>query len=471
MWKSPLWIVGMFLSVFVNATLTLVAFFFASATVVTSFAGVHIMFNMIIAKSWGGESTACWDYVGSACVVAGIILVVWFAGKELAVSSVELFFESVGSIGGILFFSISGAIILLALMLAIDKLAKLMEVNCIRIAAVFERLILSTAPGVCGGCSNISGKALTVVVGQMIPTKGWVLLQWQSIAILCMTGLFAVLQLILLNVGLKKFDAIYVVPVINSVLIAAGSIGGIVVFKEIPIEAGFFTLGLVLVVGGVVALSYGKYDSEKDVNGAEGAGDALIQQQGDTEPLVETRGAAPTEGSSPARKGCLEVICAPLVDATIKSLAVENVVVSRHPSFARSRSIRTSQASLSRRHTYEPGAVPGGSEELPPHTGGAAASSSSPAPVAGAGDAKPLRPASSAERSGGKDASKGTELTESSALKGGGKKGDAQSNSKPASGGYTTDYTTSGGPQSAQGSTSNDTSSVENPNSGNTDIP
>lgn len=140
-------------------------------------------------------------------------------------------------------------------------------------------------------------------------------------------------------------QAIYVVPIINSVLIATGALGGVVLFREVPANLPLFTIGLALVLIGVVALSYGKYEAEKrqvEEDLSRGGG---LSRAGNADPLLprgRSGGSLFEEGGPgglagmPRRggdspDGCWDILLRPLTDASVNILVRNNTMNASYP--------------------------------------------------------------------------------------------------------------------------------------------
>ncbi|PFH34382.1 hypothetical protein BESB_075340 [Besnoitia besnoiti] len=395
MWRSPLWTVGMFLTVVVNTLCTLIALVFTPATIVTSFAGVHIFWNTILAKTLNHEQTVWYDYAGVTAITVGITLIVACSGKDRTIDSIESFVGNLGCASSacfclVLFVLICfGSTITLAPTLLGLPPASCTADSCsrsagedegrslsppgqhashgnslsvslegaeefcvdIRRARVIERFAVAATSGACGGLSNLFAKAV-LLLGNATASPGGVdeakealggtlRYDWTAGSLVVIVAVVSVMQIVFLSTSLRRFEAIYVVPTINSVLIASGAIGGVILFEEVPRDAPLFALGLVLVVSGVTALSYGKYEAEKQ-KVAEDLRLQAAQGNSNAEPLLPTHersrfssllgfGASFFEGGR-ACDGCCDTLFRPLTSASVNILVRNNTMNAHYPS-------------------------------------------------------------------------------------------------------------------------------------------
>ncbi|PHJ20047.1 magnesium transporter nipa [Cystoisospora suis] len=118
-----------------------------------------------------------------------------------------------------------------------------------------QRFALSCASGIVGGCTNVGAKILVILLAEFMNYPLQALSRWSTYLILFLTSILGFFQLYYLNLALRKYEATYVVPMINSFLIAFGALGGIYVLQEKPQNASLFFTGLAIVVLGIFVLS------------------------------------------------------------------------------------------------------------------------------------------------------------------------------------------------------------------------
>eukprot|EP00922_Rhytidocystis_sp_ex-Travisia-forbesii_P015309 GHVS01022838.1.p1 GENE.GHVS01022838.1~~GHVS01022838.1.p1 ORF type:complete len:465 (-),score=26.70 GHVS01022838.1:809-2203(-) len=338
MWRCLMWDVGMFFSVVVNSICTLVGLSFAPATIVTSFAGVHIFWNMVIAKTWNRERTTGWDYAGSGCIMFGIFLIVVYSGKEQHIGSVGEFWSHLANPYPMAFMISAVVLLVICWLLSLDWICEslLREAH----ANAIQRFAVATVAGVCGGMSNVLAKAAVLTVSAMqLMGFQYVARDPATYAVLGLTIAFAVAQLIFLNTALQKFEAIYVVPIINSLLIACGSLGGLVLFNEIPSRYELYIAGMFLVCAGAAFLSYGKFEAEVSL---------LEKGLLNLPSTLSFDRETPQEPEEEPCCQCFDIICKPLTDLSVDILTRTNTISLDYPvSLLRQESIRSRPSFMS----------------------------------------------------------------------------------------------------------------------------
>ncbi|GAW79629.1 hypothetical protein, conserved [Plasmodium gonderi] len=87
--KMTLWIFGTILSVVIDPVFTIFALYFTSAALVAPFAGVHILWNLIISNISLKIKTKFHQYMGSFFLICGIALIIIFSEKKVDISSMN----------------------------------------------------------------------------------------------------------------------------------------------------------------------------------------------------------------------------------------------------------------------------------------------------------------------------------------------------------------------------------------------
>ncbi|OII77737.1 hypothetical protein cand_015530 [Cryptosporidium andersoni] len=124
-----------------------------------------------------------------------------------------------------------------------------------RIIIILEAFGVSASSGIFGANTNLSAKVFTLYISQLFSGKFSFFSTWEFYVVTIVTLTCAIFQLYFLNKALSKFEAIYVVPITNSILIATSEVGGICAFNEIPESDVGFSLGVVIIIIGVLLLS------------------------------------------------------------------------------------------------------------------------------------------------------------------------------------------------------------------------
>lgn len=87
--KKLIWLLGILLSVVIDPIFTIIALYFTSAALVTPFAGVHILWNLIITNVSLKIKTKLHQYMGSFFLITGIALIITFSEKKVDIHNMK----------------------------------------------------------------------------------------------------------------------------------------------------------------------------------------------------------------------------------------------------------------------------------------------------------------------------------------------------------------------------------------------
>ncbi|SPJ09995.1 conserved Plasmodium membrane protein, unknown function [Plasmodium sp. DRC-Itaito] len=87
--KKMIWLLGILLSVVIDPIFTIIALYFTSAALVTPFAGVHILWNLIITNVSLKIKTKLHQYMGSFFLITGIALIITFSEKKVDIHNMK----------------------------------------------------------------------------------------------------------------------------------------------------------------------------------------------------------------------------------------------------------------------------------------------------------------------------------------------------------------------------------------------
>nr|CEL70126.1 TPA: hypothetical protein BN1204_058130 [Neospora caninum Liverpool] len=107
LYLRPLWLIGMCLGTVINSLLSIVSLDFASAAVITPFAGLHIFWNVILSRFVLQERVLLQHYVGSALILLGLLLVLCFGVHTPPPLSLEQLLQLYSQNTCLLYFSAS----------------------------------------------------------------------------------------------------------------------------------------------------------------------------------------------------------------------------------------------------------------------------------------------------------------------------------------------------------------------------
>eukprot|EP00922_Rhytidocystis_sp_ex-Travisia-forbesii_P037337 GHVS01055629.1.p1 GENE.GHVS01055629.1~~GHVS01055629.1.p1 ORF type:complete len:531 (+),score=70.37 GHVS01055629.1:63-1595(+) len=263
-YKQPLWIGGMFLSAALCPLFNVCAMEFLPASVV-GFAGVQIIFVMILARTWLHEDISIWNFFGAILVIAGLFLLSFFSGRDPVFNTLDDFWGYLSTLQAILFFSITGGITLFGICYYGDRgVAWVGGSFCglCRWCTHFQRVMLPSTAGLFGGFAVLSAKAMMMAITSIMTephnSLSKIASQWKAVFIILTTAAFALAELVFINKSLQKYQAFSVVPIVNSVITLSGAVGGILIFQEYPSNPILWSVGLVMILAGVLALSYAR---------------------------------------------------------------------------------------------------------------------------------------------------------------------------------------------------------------------
>ncbi|KEP67273.1 UNVERIFIED_CONTAM: hypothetical protein HHA_212200 [Hammondia hammondi] len=296
LYQRPLWLIGTLLTVIVNPVLTLLALKLAAASIVLPFAGMHIFWNVILVGYLLREELLGVDIIGSLCIIVGIVVVITYGAHQLPPYTLASL-TGMASHSAFTVYLLVSSLVVICLMFAIATpvhrgLAWLFMAyrgqDCVRAGLLagnsfvsaqrgteatvspghsaqgracpplwLQRLSVSALSGILGGLGNLSAKAAIEVVS----SEGFAMCirTWGFYVCCTSTLVLCGLQLIYLNLALSRYEAKYVVPMVNATLIASGSVGGILLFQEYAhmslSSIAAFSCGACLVVLGIIILA------------------------------------------------------------------------------------------------------------------------------------------------------------------------------------------------------------------------
>ncbi|CBZ55390.1 conserved hypothetical protein [Neospora caninum Liverpool] len=252
LYLRPLWLIGMCLGTVINSLLSIVSLDFASAAVITPFAGLHIFWNVILSRFVLQERVLLQHYVGSALILLGLLLVLCFGVHTPPPLSLEQLLQLYSQNTCLLYFS-----------------------------------------------ASILGIAFCVYVAIVWHEETWGhLCHYKFFTLLFLLGSMAVAQLLFLNVGLARYEALYVVPTTMSVLIVSSCFAEIALFINVlhlpQTEILLFAGGCFSIVVGIMILS-GASVERREADRAGAGGGAPVDVEGDDFSAVDaSRSLRPT---------------------------------------------------------------------------------------------------------------------------------------------------------------------------------
>jgi drug/metabolite transporter (DMT)-like permease len=275
--SDALFISGWFLNIVVNTTCSIGSMAFAPASLVTPFAGVHIFWNIWLARIVNSEPVSGRDYVSSSLIIVGVLLVLLFGAKETPaypLDKLEAFFKD--------------PVFLIAAGCGIAVLGVLLYGRTRGQRA--KRICLAATAGVLGAFANPLLKTLVEILRDASLGQG-VFMVWNTYFFLFLTLGLAVAQLYFLNQGLAMFEAYAICPIYLSILGVLGTIVSVILYQEYPQygtqEYCGIGTGLLLVGCGIMLLN------GRDVWHPAASGSTRGEEDADDERSLLEMGADP----------------------------------------------------------------------------------------------------------------------------------------------------------------------------------
>jgi len=252
--KQPLWMLGFGL-VCLGSLLDFVAFGMAPQTLLAPLAALSLVWNMLIAPIFHKEKVTRQNLLATAIIFMGVTLTVIFAGHSTPSYELEdlirLYQQPamyayitliVCFLGGLFVFS-----------RYIERTHNYEE-------GLFHIICYGGIAGTFGGQSVLLAKSTVELLKSAIwgDSGLYMFTQFTSYVIIAGLGICLGFQVHFLNGGLKRFDALVVIPVYQSFWILMSVLGGIMYFAEYVnmtrTQMLMFTIGGCVTILGIVVL-------------------------------------------------------------------------------------------------------------------------------------------------------------------------------------------------------------------------
>lgn len=313
------WLTGMAMTAIVDPTMITLALLFSPSSIVTPFAGAHILWACVLAILLLGERMHSLDVLGAGMVVSGIVAIVVYASKAGDVQTVDDFLLGLTDPGAATCLTILLSFLALSLTFACVPEGsatgrwwkKHVSPGGTQLCGIdVKRLGVCTSAGVLGGFTNTATKILALELTRLFEHPFESLQDWRFYFSGILTLMFALPQLYFLNTALKHFGAVFVVPTVNACIIVSGSVAAFWILRERPSSLRACTVGIATVIAGVALLS--RPASHASCCGPEGGeGNAakkgcnaiFCRRQGSTRPSGVSETASPCLGGSASFTG------------------------------------------------------------------------------------------------------------------------------------------------------------------------
>eukprot|EP01043_Picozoa_sp_COSAG02_P004204 COSAG02_NODE_108_length_36286_cov_19.437478_7_plen_346_part_00 len=222
-----------------NPPMDVAAFAFAPQSVVAATAGSASVFNLMLAPCTLRESPSRWDVFGAVLVTVGCIGVGIYSDKTPEDYSYS---ELMGFFAEPTFVKFSVGVVLWIALLSSGCILTVEG----KIAMLMQKMAWGAISGSVGGFYVFLKCSVSWVGGD-----GWAAWgHWQAWLVLIGAIATAVGGVWLLNEGLRRYDALFIAPTYQAMLVVMGSVSGLVFFGEAHEHAWGYAWSLVVIVLG-----------------------------------------------------------------------------------------------------------------------------------------------------------------------------------------------------------------------------
>jgi len=250
---SPIWILGVGLLI-CGAIGDFLALAFAPQSVVAPLGSLTLVVNLFVARWMHHEKITAVGILATICILTGSFLTVAFASHKDTTLSVDDIFDLYITTRFILY-----AIIIVSAITAMWKLAMVWDRDPdikLRKHYPYYKLFFATLNGTLGG-HNVLFAKFTV---ELLENGGFGVFKYfffyMTVGLMVGTVLT---QVHWLNEGLKRFDAIFMVPVSTAFWVFFSVFSGVVTFAEYKemtwYEIIYFTIGILMIIIGVLVFT------------------------------------------------------------------------------------------------------------------------------------------------------------------------------------------------------------------------
>lgn len=242
LYKRPAWVAGNFNLVVVNVTLNLISFSFADASILIPMGGVHLLLNIPMAMWLNEEHPSKAELACNLVIVAGVGITLAGGNHSNVDYTVDELFRNLVRVE----FLVATGVMLLLFVVCTQGLMRASK-------PWKRRLGLTAFSGLVGVVTQVAAKSTS----ECISNGAWAHpFMYGSILVAIF---FAISQVVLLNKCLDLYDATFVVPVVNAIIIVLGSLYAGAYFRELDRWKGeavvLGPIGILLTSIGISALA------------------------------------------------------------------------------------------------------------------------------------------------------------------------------------------------------------------------
>ncbi|OQR94550.1 hypothetical protein ACHHYP_01131 [Achlya hypogyna] len=264
--QQPMWVLGL-VFVCLGSILDFVAFGMAPQTLLAPLAALSLVWNMLIAPFFHKEKVTRRNLVATAIIFVGVTITVIFAGHSTPTYDLEdliLLYQT-----PVMYIYITCVSLFLITMFAATRY---IETNHVYEDGFFHIVCYGGIAGTFGGQSVLLAKSTVELLKSAIWGDGaYAFSHPTTYAIISGLVICLLCQISFLNGGLKRFDALVVIPVYQSFWILMSVLGGIMYFEEYismsNTEKIMFTAGGTITISGIIYLLQDSHGAGPGVGG------------------------------------------------------------------------------------------------------------------------------------------------------------------------------------------------------------
>ncbi|KAK3389061.1 hypothetical protein B0T20DRAFT_457034 [Sordaria brevicollis] len=259
------WQIGMGMFIISNVIGSSVQISVLPLPVLSTLQASGLVFNSICATIILGEPFTRWSLWGTLLVCAGAVLIAIFGAIPSPAHKLSELLELLGR-GPFVAWMVFQGILVLGIAIATDVISnftKLMQHSRFRLARGFAYGCIS---GILSAHSLLVAKSAVELLVKTVVDGDNQFVHWQSWAILMALVTLALSQLYYLHRGLKLVSTSVLYPLIFCIYNIIAILDGLIYFDQTelisPLQACLITLGTVILLTGVLALSWRLHDEQ-----------------------------------------------------------------------------------------------------------------------------------------------------------------------------------------------------------------
>lgn len=252
------WQIGMFMFIISNLVGSTIQITTLPLPVLSTLQASGLVFNTICATLLLGEAFTKWSLIGTILVAAGAILIGLFGALPEPSHNLDQLLDLLQRPQFIIWMLGTGFIIFAILILALI-LSRLRHHNTPRIR-LFLGMCFGSVSAILSSHSLLVAKSAVELIVRTISDGHNQFKHWQSWMILLVLCFFALSQLYFLHRGLKLCSTSVLYPFVFCIYNIVAILDGLIYFRQTdrlpPLHAGLIAVGTVILLAGVLALSW-----------------------------------------------------------------------------------------------------------------------------------------------------------------------------------------------------------------------